>query len=338
MGLGWAVKVGNYFSVGTRALWFREDASDYHGTGLVEDAGVLMGPWHSFRFGAVLKEMGLDSDGYSLPFHLDLGASRRMVWGPNARHALNAAVGMELYSSHQNRGKLGLEYGFWNSVFLRVGWEPRWNPNELSLLQGFSMGAGLSRSRWSLDYSLSSQSELGWEQRISISWIYGRKEMPKTQAVVGPGNVVEIEKKPNVSDGLTKKDSRAFFPPLEGQEVVQKSVSQTAQEKLKKGADASAPPTLGQAKDAVILKFKISDEEPEGTPNELYMKGEAALSEGKPDAALVYYQSCVKQEPQFEKAWVCISQIQYQKAMEAAQKALKANPDDEVLQKWLEQH
>lgn len=356
-GFGWGIPLSPRVSVGFRTLWFRQSAPDYHETGLVENVGVLLIPMKNVRFGAALKNMGLDTNGFSLPLDMNIGLSRVSQWGKGGDHSLGIAVGLDFRAHDLSRFNMGLEYSYRSSFFLRMGWAPRWGDNELNTLQSFTTGAGISKKGWALDYALTSQAELGWEHRISVTWMppwaktsaYDgiNKNQKRGEPSTPPSNLNVPGSGENVapttfhrtierpdSARLSKKEAGVStdktnagmdIPPVQESGVM-----------LSNGVTSAAP---DHSKDAVVLTFQLMEEDDSNwTPLQLCQKAEKALSEGKPDEALSYYQKCVDRDPHFEKAWIRISQIQYQKAMEAAQKALKADPQNDSLKRWLERH
>ena len=89
----------------------------------------------------------------------------------------------------------------------------------------------------------------------------------------------------------------------------------------------------------MVLKFQILEEaDLSASAAQLYRLGEKDLAAGRIEKALRYFQKCVEKDPRFEQAWIRIGQIQYQKAYDAVQKALKANPRNEALRRWLASH
>jgi hypothetical protein len=356
-GFGWGIPLSPRVSVGFRTLWFRQSAPDYHETGLVENVGVLVIPMNNVRFGAALKNMGLDTNGFSLPLEMNIGLSRVSQWGEGGDQSLGTAAGLDFRAHDLSRFNMGLEYSYRSAFFLRMGWTPRWGDNELNSIQGFAAGVGFSRDDWALDYALTSQAELGWEHRISVTWMppwakasaYDgiNKNQMRGEPSITPSNLNVPCSEENVapttyrktigrpdSAKLSKKESGVStdntnvgmdLPPVQESGVM-----------LSNGVTSAAP---DRSKDAVVLKFKLMEEDDSNwTPLQLCQRAEKALSEGKSEEALSYYQKCVARDPHFEKAWIRISQIQYQKAMEAAQKALKADPQNESLKRWLERH
>jgi hypothetical protein len=246
---------------------------------------------------------------------------------------------------HQHRFNLGVEYSYRKAFFLRMGWAPRWDDNELGDLQGFTSGVGFSKSDWSLDVSLSSQAELGWEQRLTLSWFPSWKGMmgptrvgadggrETTPNPMGGGSPREIGKTMPYEQGRSDQAGLRRLPPMAGGDPFSVPVGD------EKNVTVATPATPGKTGDAVVLKFQISEEDdPNGTALQSFQHAEDALRDGKTEEALAYYNKCVTKDPGFEKAWIRISQIQYQKAMEAAQKALKANPNNESLKGWLNRH
>jgi hypothetical protein len=356
-GFGWGIPLSPRVSVGFRTLWFRQNAPDYHETGLVENVGVLVIPCNNVRLGAALKNMGLDTNGFSLPVEMNIGLSRVSQWGEGAEHSLGTAVGLDFRAHDLSRFNMGLEYSYRSAFFLRMGWAPRWGENELNTLQSFTTGVGFSKNGWALDYALTSQAELGWEHRISITWMppwskdSARDGMNKNQKreesatplsnlnVLGSGENVAS----NTSRGTAKRMDSTRLSQKEGGVSTGKTTTgmdlPPIQESVMTQSSAVTSTSPEQSKDAVVLKFQLVEEDDSNwTPLQLCQRAEKALSEGKADEALSYYQKCVARNPLFEKAWIRISQIQYQKAMEAAQKALKADPQNESLKRWLERH
>lgn len=344
-GVGWGISLSPVVSVGARALWFHQGAAGYHETGLVENVGVLLGPWKRIRLGASLKNMGLDSNGFSPPAEMNLGMVLESQGKQGDRHRFNTALGVDFREHHQHRFNLGVEYSYRKAFFLRMGWAPRWDDNELGDLQGFTSGVGFSKSDWSLDVSLSSQAELGWEQRLTLSWLPPWKgSLNPTRAGADKGRVMtpnpmgeepprKIGKTMPFEQGISDQADRRRLPPMVGEEPL--SVPMINE----KSATLSAPVAPGRSEDAVVLKFQVMEEEDlNGTPNQLYQRGEKNMARGETDHALSCYQKCVDKDPGFEKAWIRISQIQYQKALEAARNALKTHPNNESLKSWLNRH
>jgi hypothetical protein len=357
VGIGWGIALSPMLSVGIRTLWFRQGALSYHEKGLLENAGILLGPWKNYKIGVTLKNIGLDSNGFSPPVEMNAGMARQLQWGEAGRHGLCSAFGLDLREHNQHRLNLGFEYAYQKMFFVRMGWAQRWKGNELGAIQGLTVGAGVSKNGWALDYALTSQAELGWVNRISIAWMPPWQKAPiqVRQAknrlgselplvfpgVDKPGPLQEIIQ-PKVRESVEKNVSSPLSQTGDSGRVLRKSM--TLEGYGSSGSEAALPtkttPTVnGRTKDAVVLKFKLEEEnDADLSWQQLYRKAEKALSEDNLDIALSCYQKCVEKEPGFEKAWIRISQIQYQKALEAAQKALKANPENESLKLWLKQH
>ncbi len=85
----------------------------------------------------------------------------------------------------------------------------------------------------------------------------------------------------------------------------------------------------------VLLKFKVVNEE-NMSARQLLDLGKKKEKEGEILEALDLYIKATKKEPGFKPAWDKLAHIYYDKSMEAYQKILDMDPDNDSLREWLE--
>jgi len=324
-GLSWGVRLGRSISAGFRSVWFRQQAMEYRESGIFQEVGLMLGPWRDLGVGIALRGLGLDTNGRTLPMALHLGVERAVGLGGEGAHLLRPSAAVEIRSARQDRANLGLEYDYQGALFLRAGWARRWEENGLSRAQGLAFGAGLGHERWRLDYALVSQGELGWAHRMSLSCVLGKAPRPKDGG--GAGVRPTAIPTPQATSGI-----------LSTQEATPPSLVPTPLPARTGGmAVLTSPEAKKKDPEAVVLRFQVADEEGlEGSAEELFLKGEALAREGKPQEALKFYRKCVEKDKRHTRAWLAISRIEREASLEAARKALQADPQNHELRKLLE--
>jgi len=290
-----------HLGIGTH--WIRQDLDGSVEAGLAWDAGLLMTPGEILRFGATLRNLGLETGGEALALELALGGSIRLDFGKEEDQCLLLAVEGGYGAQEIGRIGVGGEYSFRKEYFLRVGFARDLVEDLQDGIKGLSLGAGIRLGQAKLDYSFSFQGELGNLHRLSLALAFPE------------------EGKGKGSSDLSKVPPGNSLPPgtvtLPG---------------------PSATPLPGtEDKRPVLMKFQLSFEG-DLTAQQLLAKGEEKWRLGLQQEALDCFLKAVEKDPDLDRAWELLGRAYLERSLESYRKLLERHPENDRLRRWLDSH
>jgi hypothetical protein len=277
--------------------WSRlDETSDFDASWGVGILGALS---PRFKIGASFNHGGLFSPGETLSSQTQAGLS--YLWSLDSRQNLLAALGAGVEGGTDSFLQGGLEYGWTQSLFLRLGYRQALQDNGLGGLTGLTVGAGMVIGALKLDYAYLPQGDLGGSHRITVGYRFAA-------AAPGPGPTPVFWPPPLPPGSFTRAPTP--IPP---------------------GLGATATPT--PAGDSLIVESSVTVDP--------LVAGQGLEKEGKYTEAMKFYQSLAKDQPANASLWAAMGKLyaQFDRDPEAAlcfRRALELKPGDPDILKWLQ--
>jgi len=330
-GVGWEVM--RNLSVGLHSSWISQTIDNTQSNGLWWDAGILAHPVRTFRLGLALKNMGVAENGGAAPFEARWGVAWR--WSEDkTSNAFWIAAGAALVPHGNDKVNLGLEVDHQHRIFFRAGWAPTLEDNGLSRIQGLSFGLGADVRKIRADYAFTLQDKLGETHRFTLSFLFPGKE--PAEAAQRPLLVDPTRDRRPIEPGAPSSGMNTR--PAGGRNAGVSAV-------LPGGASAAASPgpvtltreaTPGKNGDSIVqITFKVEDIELLDA-KECLDRARKLEKQGEPNQALKYCLAAVDKDPKLEAAWIELGQLQVRMGLAAFDEALKLNPKNEYLRRWLQ--
>lgn len=164
--IGGGVSVTGSIALGAAVKGIQQAIAGETATGFAGDLGLLA-EVRGWRFGATARNIGPDlrfgDDSYPLPFGVTAGVAKRLGGG--------GLVGASVASGSETEARFGAEWTWNRLLALRAGYLAGLDGDDPAA--GFTAGAGVRRSAWSVDYAMTPHEELGAAHRVSFSLRFG---------------------------------------------------------------------------------------------------------------------------------------------------------------------
>ncbi len=168
----YAYKISPDISLGVGLKGIQEKLEEEKASSLALDFGFIYRPGR-FSLGIAYTNLGSSmkfiQEKEPLPSKLTLGIGYKLF-----QDRVSLGWDLELPRDDKPVLKQGLEYGYEESVFLRLGYEYKTSAQNLGGT-GVSLGGGFKYSNWEIDYTYSPNQELGDSHRISLAYRFGSK-------------------------------------------------------------------------------------------------------------------------------------------------------------------
>jgi tetratricopeptide (TPR) repeat protein len=333
-----------HISLGLRSQWIRQEINGVVHTGMLWSSGFLYKPLANLSLGLALKNLGVETGGFNLPIELWLGSAYRLSLAPKDQHLLTIALDGDIAFQSVSRINAGFEYAFQNNYFVRAGYGYRLEDQGLDWINGLSCGAGVKLDRFQLDYALSFLGDLGKVHRVSLSlWLPSAQQPEAARAAAASAKAsaaaaaaAQTSAVPVVVPAATAVVSAAVT-------VIQTVSAAPITVYVPFQTTPVAPVTQQAVTGAVTgeqpveVKFQVAADE-NLTPQQYFDKAEERARLGLTEEAVDLYLKATEKDPNFEKAWVKLGKLYFDKSLETYRKALEANPNNERLRKWLDHY
>lgn len=192
----------------------------------------------------------------------------------------------------------GLEGTINRDCFLRLGYQAALEKNQIGGLTGFTAGAGFRVGRVRLDYAFVPYGDLGNSHRISVGYEFPNSKPVAPKSVTVMSSPVTVEAAPMT----------VIVTPTPG--------------------SVTAP---GLPKSKVEVHFELGGAQPP-------LKGETLSS-----TLVASYEKAAEANPEDSRAWrnlgiVYLKSGQNAQGIQCLEQALRLNPNDQVLKKWIEDY
>lgn len=171
-GLAYSYKVSPSVSLGAGLKGIQEKLENESASGLALDFGFIYRRG-KFSLGAAYTNLGTSmkfiQEKEPLPGKFTLGFGYKLL-----QDQVSLAWDMDFPRDDKPILKQGIEYGYKESAFLRLGYEYKTSAQNLEGT-GLSLGGGFKFSNWEVDYNYSPNQVLGGSHRISLSYWFGTK-------------------------------------------------------------------------------------------------------------------------------------------------------------------
>ncbi len=328
VGAGWEIAKG--FSLGLRSAWISQSIDRNTRNGLWWDLGLLARPSKSFRIGVDLKNMGVAENGGAPPFETRWSAAWRWV-EIKTLNAIWISAGAALVPHGGDRMNVGAELDHQQKIFFRAGWSPALADNGLGPLQGLSLGLGVRAHRLQVDYAFTLADKLGELHRVTLSYLFpGKHAADENLPLAIPAR---RKKTPAIEPGspstrLPVLPTPGEYPPP--QPPVTAGVSPQASVTLTK-----EKPGKTNDESLVVLSFKVEDIELLDA-KQCLTRGRELEKQGQYKEALKFCLAAVEKDPHLEGGWLEVGQLQIRMGLAAFEEALKQDPNNETLRRWLQ--
>lgn len=171
-GLAYSYKVFPSVSLGAGLKGIQEKLENESASGLALDFGFIYRRG-KFSLGAAYTNLGTSmkfiQEKEPLPGKFTLGFGYKLL-----QDQVSLAWDVDFPRDDKPILKQGIEYGYKESAFLRLGYEYKTSAQNLEGT-GLSLGGGFKFSNWEVDYNYSPNQVLGGSHRISLSYRFGTK-------------------------------------------------------------------------------------------------------------------------------------------------------------------
>ncbi|HVP37169.1 MAG TPA: PorV/PorQ family protein [Terriglobales bacterium] len=172
LGLAYSYKVSPSVSLGVGLKGIQEKLENEKAASFALDFGFICRRG-KFSIGAAYTNLGTSmkfiQENEPLPGKFTFGFGYKFF-----QDQLSLAWDFDLPDDNKPILKQGIEYGYKESLFLRMGYEYETSAQNLEGT-GLSLGGGFKFSTWEVDYNYSPNQVLGGSHRISLSYRFGSK-------------------------------------------------------------------------------------------------------------------------------------------------------------------
>ncbi len=168
LSVGWGKEFWKGFSLGAALHGTQQKIVNSLYSGLTGDLGLLWIPAPDFRLGLVYSGFGTNVSGQIPASDLKGGTSYLFHLGGDKNLLLAFSGFYEPNGVSRLQG--GMEAGYRNNLFLRVGTQIPLSDNQVGGFNNFTAGAGIHFDSITLDYAYAPYGELGTSHRISLSY------------------------------------------------------------------------------------------------------------------------------------------------------------------------
>lgn len=189
---------------GLTASYFRQQIAGYKASTMTGDVGLQ---YHivpgNFVLGAAARNVGGEvtfiEEGDPLPMVYDGGIfySQAVRGGADV---LNLGGDMVFPSDADAYLSAGVEYGFYRTLYLRLGYNGSQEADD-----GFSIGGGIHDQRFKINYSYVPFGELGNHQRLTLTYFFGDLEEESGPSVRQPAEPIGAQPEPRKKAEPQKK-------------------------------------------------------------------------------------------------------------------------------------
>jgi long-subunit fatty acid transport protein len=171
-GLAYSYKVSPSVSFGVGLKGIQEKLENERASSFALDFGFIYRRGN-FSLGAAYTNLGTSmkfiQEKEPLPGKFTLGFGYKLL-----QDQISLAWDVDFPRDDKPILKQGIEYGYKESAFLRLGYEYKTSAQNLEGI-GLSLGGGFKFSNWEVDYNYSPNQVLGGSHRISLSYRFGSK-------------------------------------------------------------------------------------------------------------------------------------------------------------------
>lgn len=172
LGLAYSYKVSPSVSLGVGVKGIQEKLENERASSFALDFGFVY-KRGKFSLGAAYTNLGTSmkfiQENEPLPGKFTLGFGYKLL-----QDQVSLAWDVDFPRDDKPILKQGIEYGYKESAFLRMGYEYKTSAQNLEGT-GLSLGGGFKFSNWEVDYNYSPNQVLGGSHRISLSYRFGTK-------------------------------------------------------------------------------------------------------------------------------------------------------------------
>jgi long-subunit fatty acid transport protein len=163
-------KLTPQFAVGGAFKYIQQKIDDQKASAYAVDFGALY-QINAFNLGLSVRNIGTKmkfiQEEYALPLTVDLGLAFRGLAN------LTLAGDIEIPRDNSVLLKQGIEYGYQEMFFLRMGYGYSTSGEDFGGSTGLALGAGFLLKQYSFDYTYSPHADLGDAHRISFTLNFG---------------------------------------------------------------------------------------------------------------------------------------------------------------------
>jgi tetratricopeptide (TPR) repeat protein len=315
LGASFGFQLSRNFAAGLQTAWTSQSLEDRKKDGLWWDMGFLAKASRRVRLGLALKNIGVAESGGGPPFSFRWGVAFQGFAVDEKKEGLLLSLGSSYEPKGSHRANAGLEFNHQDRFCFRLGYSPDLDAESSDATQGVNLGGGLRVRQFQIDYSLSLEEADNEHHRVSLTYLF---------PALGPRPACRPEP-PGGSNFPTPREpktARTPVPPTPAPTPGSTGVPPT--------------PTNGDdPKNLVVLPFKV-DDTALMTAEECLAKGQALERQGRWRETLRYYLVAIEKKPDLERAWLLLGNLQVRAGIDSYREALRLNPNNEALRKWLE--
>jgi len=192
--LGWAIRGPIGLNMGLALKVNSQDLAGSVSTAVAGDFGILWDLYPRVSLGAAYTNLGPSLDGHPLAQGLRVGVSSYIEQDRDNEFLF--ALSGESITEGASSLHAGIEQTIHHLLALRAGYAMDIPKPQMDGLLGWTFGAGIILSNFSVDYAFVPLAELGSMQRISLTYVFGERGGPSYRES-GAANV-----KPSSSPGF----------------------------------------------------------------------------------------------------------------------------------------
>ena len=173
LGVGWGKQVLGDWAVGLSLQAESQNLDTTSSLLLGANGGILLRTSSGWGAGLSFENLGVGSAGSSLASSERLGFSK--LWKDRAGTSFLAALSGTLEPNGVSSVQGGAEFTYRSSLSARAGYDFSLDQNQISGLQGLTLGAGVVWNSFQLDYAFEPYGELGATHMVSLGYLFQGK-------------------------------------------------------------------------------------------------------------------------------------------------------------------
>ena len=179
LGIGWGKQVLGDWALGLSLQAESQNLDTTSNLLLGANGGLLLKTSSGWGAGLSFENLGVGSAGSLLASSERLGFSK--LWKDKAGTSFLAALSGTLEPNGVTSFQGGAEFTYRSSLSARAGYDFSLDQNQISGLQGLTLGAGVVWNSFQLDYAFEPYGELGATHMVSLGYLFQDKA-PKSSA------------------------------------------------------------------------------------------------------------------------------------------------------------
>ena len=321
IGLGWGKKIFGDFSAGFSFHGTEQGFANHPYFLMGLDGGLLLKTKSGWGFGFSYEGLGLGDPSQAMASSWRLGASK--LWKSKGPVGLLASLGGNIEPQGAFALQGGVEASYQSMLFVRAGYDLRFQDSGFSGVQGLTAGAGIVLNSIRLDYAFVPYGDLGSTHLVSLGYSFEN----------APANMAPTVQKQVLPQAVSPVIPAA--PPLPAPAPV--TVFQPIPQTMPQVEPKAVPEEKGapQTERTITMEFEVP-------AADAVVHAKTLAKGGKLKEAVVAFRDILQKNPNDASAWRELGNVYYlanrkDYAVPCFEKSLKLK-EDKTLSDWLERY